>query len=448
MLSREDNELLTRTGPGTPMGTLWRRFWLPALVASELSEPGGPPVRVKILGEELVAFRDSQNRIGFLEEYCPHRLASLYFGRNEGGGLRCVYHGWQWDVHGNCLDMPTEAPDCEFKQKVKARAYPGKEWGGLVWIYMGPKELEPELPMLEWCLVPDSHRHFTKLSQACNYAQALDGEMDPSHLAFLHGKLDIPDDKSPARLIRSPAKITAKHTNYGVICGARRDVSEGEYYWRITHYLVPCFSLTVTLTMSNALSFPRSGRCWVPMDDEHAWCFDYLFHPDQPLTAAQVANNRDNLSTASGTAKALANKDNDYLIDREMQRTENFSGLKGTRVQDMAVTESMGPICDRTREHLAPADAAMIKMRSCLLRHARQLGAGVEPVAARCADLYRIRALHSMSPVAEFDAFIAAHIGELTRGRGLESIAFDAVPRAAQGSDSKRRDRGECADVD
>lgn len=428
MLSRDDNDLLTRTGRGTPMGNLWRRFWLPALLGSELTERDGPPVRIKLLGEELVAFRDTDGRIGFLEEHCPHRRASLYFGRNDKRGLTCIYHGWKWNVDGHCVDMPSEAPDCEFKNKVKARAYPGKEWGGLIWIYMGPKELEPDLPHLEWCLVPDSHRHFTKLSQRCNYAQALDGEVDPSHLPFLHGRFDIPGGKSPANLIRTPANISAKNTNYGVLCGARRETSDGEYYWRVTHFLVPCYSLTVTLTtMSNALSFPRSGRCWVPMDDEHSWCFDYLFNPDEPLTDAQIANNRHNLSEIGGAATTLASRENDYLLSRNKQRTENFSGLTGTRIQDMAVTESMGAICDRTREHLAPADVGMIRMRSMLIRQARQLAAGIEPFAAHNAGVYRIRALHRLSGVSDFDTFVAENIEALTQGRDLQSITVTAA---------------------
>ena len=172
MLTREDNAFLTATGPGTPMGTLLRRYWIPALLPEELPEPDCPPVRLKLLGEPLVAFRDSNGNVGVVAENCPHRGASLFFGRNEEAGLRCVYHGWKFDASGACVDMPNEPPESNFKHKVRVTAYPGRDLGGVIWVYMGPPELQPELPALEWALVPESHRYHTKRIQACNWAQS------------------------------------------------------------------------------------------------------------------------------------------------------------------------------------------------------------------------------------------------------------------------------------
>src|SRR5256885_4134592 len=148
MLSREDNELLCRVGRDTPTGNLLRQYWIPALMSSELPERDGAPVRVRLLGENLIAFRTTSGKIGLIQNACPHRGASLFFGRNEESGLRCVYHGWKFDVEGACVDMPSEPAESNFRNKVRAQAYPGREWGGCIWVYMGPPELSPELPEL------------------------------------------------------------------------------------------------------------------------------------------------------------------------------------------------------------------------------------------------------------------------------------------------------------
>src|SRR5881409_655602 len=175
MLSCEDNELLTRVDRGTPMGTTMRRYWIPALLAWELPAPDCPPVRVKLLGEELVAFRDTQDRIGLIDEFCPHRGTSLFFGRNEECGLRCAYHGWKFDVDGNCVDLPTAPPESTYKDTIKLLAYPVREWADLIWVYMGPKDNVPELPQIELGLVPAANRYVTKKWQDCNWVQSLEG---------------------------------------------------------------------------------------------------------------------------------------------------------------------------------------------------------------------------------------------------------------------------------
>src|SRR5437763_2750135 len=187
MLLKEDNELLTRTGPDTPMGRLMRRFWMPGLLSHELPDADCPPVRVTLLGEDLVAFRDSNGTVGLVDRHCPHRGASLFFGRNEESGLRCVYHGWKYDVGGNCVEMPSEPAESSFKHKIKIAAYPCLERGGVVWTYLGPPELQPGLPELEWSAVPEPQRFASKRHQECNWLQAMEGGIDSSHISFLHG---------------------------------------------------------------------------------------------------------------------------------------------------------------------------------------------------------------------------------------------------------------------
>src|SRR5215208_942658 len=181
MLSTSENDLLCRVGAGTPMGDLFRNYWLPALRSDELPSPDCPPARLRILGENLIAFRTTSGAVGLVQNACPHRGASMFFGRNEEEGLRCVYHGWKFDVAGTCVEMPNEPPESNFKNKVHLTAYPAREWGGLIWMYMGPRDREPELPQLEWARVPESHRRIGKWIQDVNYAQCLEGEIDTSH---------------------------------------------------------------------------------------------------------------------------------------------------------------------------------------------------------------------------------------------------------------------------
>src|SRR4249919_4394087 len=189
MLRKEQNDLITQTGPGTAMGRLFRSYWTPVLLADELPENDGPPVRVKVLSERLIAFRDSRGAYGLIDEFCPHRGANLYFGRNEECGLRCAYHGWKFDVDGNCVDLPTSPPESAYKDTIKLLAYPTREWGDMIWVYMGPRETMPELPQLEMGLLPVSSRYVTKKWQDCNWVQSLEGGIDTAHFSFLHAVL-------------------------------------------------------------------------------------------------------------------------------------------------------------------------------------------------------------------------------------------------------------------
>ena len=210
MLNDTDNEFLTRIGPGTPMGEYLRRFWMPFLLPEELPAPDCPPVRTTLLGEALVAYKDTNGDIGLIDNYCPHRRASLFFGRNEECGLRCVYHGWKFDKDGNCVDMPSEPAESNFKDKVKVKAYPAREWGGLIWAYMGPRENIPELPNIDWATLPDSHRVISKRIQESNWVQSVEGGIDSSHISFLHNGVtpymrDNPE-KNPSPNLKNEAK--------------------------------------------------------------------------------------------------------------------------------------------------------------------------------------------------------------------------------------------------
>src|SRR5260221_4962549 len=186
MLTEEMNVFLTRTGRGTQMDELSRRYWIPALLDWELPERDCPPVRAKLLGEKLVVFRDTEGRIGMIEEFCAHRGVSLWFGRNEECGLRCPYHGWKYDVNGQCVNLPSEPEESGMRQGIKLKSYPCLELGGVIWTYMGPPELKPEPPALEWVSVAPEQRYVSKRWQECNYLQALEGGIDSSHVSFLH----------------------------------------------------------------------------------------------------------------------------------------------------------------------------------------------------------------------------------------------------------------------
>jgi phenylpropionate dioxygenase-like ring-hydroxylating dioxygenase large terminal subunit len=411
VLSREDNELLTRVGPGTPMGALFRRHWLPFMLAEELAADA-PPTRVMLLGECLVAFRDSAGRAGLLGEHCPHRRASLYYGRNEAGGLRCVYHGWKFDVAGRCLEMPSEPAGSNFRNKVAAQAYPVLERAGLLWAYLGPAEKRAELPELEWLGVPPAQRYASRWVQDCNYAQALEGEIDEAHVSFLHrrfdhraGTRDVAKTALTGGYFREDTapRYTVHETPYGLACGARRSVEGGQYLWRVNLFLMPCF----TLIPPSDDPAVRLFRAWVPADDEHTSVLCVTWRTDGPVNERDLAlwksGEAAHRRLEPGTRIPAERANNDYLIDREAQRARSFTGIAGIRAQDAMVTESAGAIVDRTREHLGTSDKAVIGFRKRLLAAARVLGHGVEPQTPYDPDCYRVRAHACLVPRDERD---------------------------------------------
>jgi phthalate 4,5-dioxygenase oxygenase subunit len=404
MLSKEENELLTQTDSGTPAGEYFRRFWLPALLPSEVPTPDCPPVRVKLLGEDLVAFRDTNGQVGLLEEACAHRRASLFWGRNEECGLRCVYHGWKYDVDGICVDMPNEPQEYRFESKVRTVAYPTREYGGLVWAYLGPPEHQPEVPKLEWARVPESHRHISKRIQETNYLQAIEGGIDSSHSNFLHASLDafrLTDSyvekvknsnnlRAKYHLLDRAPIFTVKKTDYGLVIAVRRKAEEDRYYWRLTQFLVPSHTI-IPYQAGQSIH----GHCWVPRDDQTCWVWTVSWNPDAPLSEEDWKTIRDETFVHARvdpvTFKPVRNKQNNYMVDREQQRSSTMTGIHGFASQDQAIQESMSPIVDRTRERLGTSDTAIIAMRRLLLQEIRELAQAHEPFAAQHGDVYWVR---------------------------------------------------------
>jgi phthalate 4,5-dioxygenase oxygenase subunit len=414
MLTTEENERLTRVGRGTPMGELVRRFWLPFLLDSDLSGPDCPPVRVTLLGERLVAFRDSSGRIGLIDRACAHRCADLFFGRNEEDGLRCTYHGWKYDVEGRCVDMPTEDATNTFKNNIKLTAYPVRERAGVLWTYMGPKEQTPELPEFEWARVPPLHRFVSWNFQQNNFVQAIDGGIDTVHSVFLHSTLDShrqlkewqeqgKRDSNPRlvhRVRTNPPKLFAKDTDYGVLIGGKYPGREGQDYWRYNNFLMPFYTMPPG---GGSGASRKIAHAFVPIDDEHTIRWVFTWDYERPLSAKEVAEMRGGASVhvefIPGTHYPARNMSNDYMIDRQQQKTLTYTGIKGIGEQDFSVQEGMGKIVDRAREHLGSSDIGIAAMRRRLLKAAADLQEGVVPYAALHGEVYRIRSAEAMLQV-------------------------------------------------
>ena len=384
MTSHAENELLTHVGPGTPMGALMRQYWLPACLSSELVADGDP-LRLMLLGERLIAFRDSAGRIGVLDHRCPHRCASLFFGRNEEGGLRCIYHGWKFDTAGNCLDMPNLPADQDFRSKVKAKTYRVAERNGLVYVYMGERDVAPPLPALEAALCPPGEAELWARQRQCNWLQALEGDIDTSHFSFLHtGKVTI-DDIDPNHLERfqytdRAPRYHVKGTEWGTMYAAYRPATPGNTYYRFAHFAFPFW----TLFPNGPLTDNVLVQGWVPMDDTHTMAFTFSWRRKTPVLSwnregqplpllDRVTETLPNTTDWFGRWRPAASRDNDYLIDREAQRTISYTGINGVFPQDSAVTEGMGEISDRTLENLAPSDLMIVLTRRRLLEAAQAL---------------------------------------------------------------------------
>ncbi len=375
----EQNEFLTRTGPGTPMGDLFRRYWIPALLAAELPEPDCAPVRVQLLSERLIAFCDTQGRLGLIDEFCAHRGVSLWFGRNEHAGLRCAYHGWKYDVTGQCVEVPSEPQASEFCKKIKLKSYPLVRRGDVLWTYMGPAGEQPPLPEWEFATVPTEQSFTSKRLQQCNYLQAMEGGIDSSHVSFLHSfnlntdplfkgakgnQYNLSDSKPVFDVIESEG---------GLYIAARRNAENGRYYWRITPWVMPTFTM-----VPPRADHPMHGHFWIPIDDENCWAWSFDYHPVRALTAeerrAMEEGQGVHAKVEPGTFRPLANKDNDYLLDRVAQKEgRSFSGVEGIAMQDASLQESMGAIQDRTRENLVSTDKGIIMARRLLTKAAKEL---------------------------------------------------------------------------
>lgn len=387
----EDNERLTRVGPGTSGGEMLRRYWHPILLGTELPQPDSAPVRVRLLGEDLIAFRDTEGHVGLVDAYCAHRRAPLFFGRNEDCGIRCVYHGWKFDRHGNCTDMPSEPEGTALIAKVKLKAYPTHEAGGLVWAYLGPTESAPPPPDYEWLRVPVSHRFVSKTYQASNYLQALEGGLDTAHVSFLHS-----DDRNPvtrlASIDRSP-RLQVETTPYGFYYVSFRRMPGNKSYIRIYQYIMPAQQMRPSIVASygQKQQVPTiDGHIWVPIDDESCYVYNFIYSYDAkfPLPEEFVREEEAFFGRAPedylpGSFRLRRNGSNDYLVDRSLQKAGNFSGIQGINTQDMALQEGMGAIVDRSKEFLGSSDKAIVAMRRLLLEATRVVENGNAPRGCR-----------------------------------------------------------------
>jgi len=408
MLSPEVNERLTRVGPVTPMGTTMRRYWIPALLCSEIAEPDGPPVRVKLLGERLVAFRDTRGQVGLVQEHCPHRCASLFLGRNEEGGLRCVYHGWKFDVQGRCIDMPTERSTSNFPSKIRLVAYPTLELGGVVWTYLGPAGRMPPPPRFEWAVLPETHRIVTKSWQECNWLQTVEGGVDSFHVAWLHRAVNPATSRIGVRGIwTKPSEIDDEvdMTDYGLRYASTRLLPSGQQWVRVYHMILPfhvIFPLQIGLGVEGTQNFTPmvSGHFGVPIDDENTMVYNWTarFGAD-PLTDHERKRRELEGGRSPGAltsdARKVWDRHRDWGIDRLVQKLETYSGIEGVDAQDHAVQESMGPIVDRSLEHLGSTDRAVISLRKALLAAIKAVEAGNDPPGVG-RSLYRLRAIEKI----------------------------------------------------
>ena len=405
LLETTDNELLTRTGPDTDMGRYFRCFWMPIALSRELPECDGAPIKVKVLGEDLIAFRATDGRVGLVEPTCPHRGANLFFGRNEDCGIRCIYHGWKFDLEGNAIEMPNVPPDASYHGKMRIKAYQTREFAEMVWAWMGPTSppnLLPPIPALEVGLVPPEHRYVSKKLQQCNWAQSIEGALDTAHFSFLHmpapkvASTSNPNanaDQKRLQWMRDDPMPRFSFVDHeaGFVAGAARDADGTDLYWRISQFLTPNHSLA-----PNALPGENyQGQTWVPISDTECWIFTYAWNPLRPLTQSE----RNKLeSTGHGVIGEtgpdyipLSNRSNDYRINREDQRYRTFTGVSGVSEQDAMVQDSQGLIADRTLEHLTPTDAAVVRFRRVVLKGARELSGGVLPKVATNAEAYCLR---------------------------------------------------------
>src|SRR6266545_2200402 len=374
MLSREENEILTRVGAGTSMGKLMRRYWIPALLSEEIPAPDCPPVRVRLLGKDLVAFRDSQGKVGLLSEHCAHRGTSLFYGRNEACGLRCIYHGWKYDVDGNVLETPAEPAQSDFKKKLRHIAYPCKEMAGMIFTYMGPEEKQPLLPRYEWQGLRQDQVWPVKSYLECNYLQGIEGDFDSSHTSFLHNN----NLQNAERLKRDSAPtLEAEDTPYGMRAISIRNVGTNQIYVRTSPYIMPSFSIVPgPPTARFEEDDIRGFRFWAPIDDQTTWLY-ILNMRNKPFS------DEDRMSLRSWIAsdyRRIRNAGNNYLQSRERQKSTSYTGIDAVNAaeQDGCATESMGAIFDRSNEHLGYSDKTIIALRKMMLNALSAMREGKE----------------------------------------------------------------------
>ncbi|MGH6989023.1 MAG: Rieske 2Fe-2S domain-containing protein [Stellaceae bacterium] len=402
-MTSKDGEDLTRVGAGTVMGEFMRQYWLPAALGSEL-KADGDPVRLLLLGEKLIAFRDSSGRVGVMDHRCPHRCASLFLGRNEENGLRCVYHGWKYDVDGNCVDMASVPAHQDFKDKVKAKAYKVAERNGVIWVYMGKRAAAPPLPGIEILQLPESETTLFCAQRDCNWLQGLEGDIDTSHFGFLHTGHIKPEqigEDHPFRgaVFHRAPELKAIETPWGTSYGAYRPADGGGTYWRTANFLFPFW----TQQPQGDFATNVHARAWVPLDDTHTMFYNFVWKrpmPNRaidkngkPLTGVNLEMQYlPNTTHWLGRWCLTSNEGNDWNIDRAAQRkSESYTGISNIHLQDQAVTESMGPITDHEWEHLAPTDIMISRTRRHILKTAQAFAEdGVTPPCLDDPETYML----------------------------------------------------------
>ncbi len=384
MTTARENELLTRVGPDTPMGALMREYWIPVARSDEV-KADGDPVRLMALGEPLVAFRDAAGGLGVLDHRCPHRCASLFFGRNEPGGIRCVYHGWKFDAAGNCLDMPNVPPHQDSKHKIKAKAYKTTERYGVIWLYMGDRAEAPPFPDFELNDLKSDEITVQIIQQEYNWLQGLENDLDTSHFGFLHlGGVDpaamVPGDTQYYLASDRAPQFHIEYTPLGLMYGAYRPADSGNTHWRLAQLVVPFWVIPPAAMLADQIMV----KGYIPMDDTHTLVFTIQranqnrqrarMRSGEPIPGLGFFPNSSNdylpnTTDWFGRWRLKNNAGNDYLIDREAQRNGGvFSGITGLNVQDAAVGGMLGPISDRPREHLTQSDEMIARARRKLLR--------------------------------------------------------------------------------
>ena len=401
-MNKEMAQVLTQTGPDTAMGNLLRRYWVPIVSSEEIALPDGPQVKTQIMGEHLVVFRDTQGEVGVVSEFCSHRGVSLFFARNEEGGLRCAYHGLKFNRHGHCIEVPSAPEMCS---KMNIKAYPCIEQAGLVWAYMGPPEFQPAPPELEWSTLPASHVFISKREQECNFLQAMEGGIDTAHVSYVH-RFEVDRDPMHAgtealKYIKADGNVifTIEKTDFGLTLFGRRNADEAHYYWRITQFIFPWYTLIPPFG-HHALG----GHLWVPKDDHHCWAWSINFHHDKPLSDQEVKDMADGKGIhvqyeAPGSFRPKQNMDNDYLMDRKAQKNkETFSGVFGISMQDASLQESMGPIQNHDEEKLLPTDRAIVMARRMLYEAAINLQEHPDALPALQPQSHHVRAAGVILP--------------------------------------------------
>ena len=382
-MTPEENDLLCRVEGDAPMGQIMRRHWIAACLAEEVAEPDGAPVRTRLLGENLIVFRDSKGRLGVIDEYCTHRRASLVFARNEECGLRCLYHGWKFDVDGNVVDMPSEALDRTHPERVKLKSYPAREWGGFVWTYMGPAEDMREFEPPAFAPTADARVSATKVRVRCNWAQILEGQIDSAHSSSLHSSDMVPAQVDGAKATdvnwlrpstdKAP-RFQIERTSYGFRYAAiRRPIMDPEThdYIRTTVYIAP---FTALIPPNNSYNV---ATLLTPEDDTHTMFYFIAWNgADKPGIAADRWRKFNQLEWGVDIDRSfdnLRNAGNLYRQDRPAMKAGNFTGIAGIPNQDIAMWESMGPIGERCLERVGASDVAVVAFRRLMVEAARAM---------------------------------------------------------------------------